>query len=163
MVMNFEKLSENIITIIGEVLKDKKLINYIGWNGDNPSQQSIDPLAIAPKGASERIFPYPFDVNFKEDIRTELHIYYPNLKFESNGHAGRTVVLFDIVVHKSVWLLTDNGKKIIRPYEIANLILNIFKDKNIKNLGKLHFVEADHTVVNEEFEGFRLIATATEF
>lgn len=161
--MNFERLSSNIITIIGEVLRNQALCNYIGWNGDNPSDQNIAPSTIAPRGSSERLFPYPFDVTFKEDVRTQLHIYYPNLTFENNGHAGRAVILFDIVVHKDIWLVMDKDKKIIRPYEIAKLILDTFKDKNIEGLGELHFVSADHTVVNESFEGFRIVATTTEF
>lgn len=161
--MNFNRLSSNIITIIGEVLKNQELVNCIGWNSDEPSKQQINPSEIAPRGKSERIFPYPFDVSFKDDIRTQLHIYYPNLTFESNGHAGRAVILFDIVVHKSIWLMTDDQKKVIRPYEIARLILDTFKDKNVEGLGEIHFVSADHTVINEQFEGFRIIATTTEF
>lgn len=161
--MNFDRLSSNIITIIGEVLKNQSLVNCIGWNGDNPSAQNISPSEIAPKGKGERVFPYPFDVTFKEDVRTQLHIYYPNLTFESNGHVGRAIIFFDIVVHKDIWLFMDDGKKVIRPYEIAKLILDSFKDKNVEGLGEIHFVSADHTVVNEQFEGFRIAATTTEF
>lgn len=163
MVMNFNRLSSNIITIIGEVLKNQDLVNCIGWSGDDPSNQAINPSDIAPRGKGERIFPYPFDVSFKDDIRTQLHVYYPNLSFENNGHAGRAVILFDIVVHKDIWLMMDRGEKVIRPYEIARLILDAFKDKNVEGLGEIHFVSADHTVVNEQFEGFRLVATSTEF
>ncbi|OME53982.1 hypothetical protein BSK59_15485 [Paenibacillus odorifer] len=161
--MNFGRLSSNIIAVIEEVLRSQTLVNYLGWNRDNPSVQVINPISIAPRGESERIFPYPFDTTFKDDVRTQLHIYYPNLAFENNGHAGVAVILFDIVVHKDIWLLTDNEKKVIRPYEIARLILDAFKDKNVEGLGELHFVKADHTVVNEQFEGFRLVATTTEF
>ncbi|WP_090739293.1 hypothetical protein [Paenibacillus sp. Mc5Re-14] len=161
--MNFDRLSSNIITIIGEVLKNQSLVNCIGWNGDNPFTQKINPSEIAPKGKGERVFPYPFDVTFKEDVRTQLHIYYPNLTFENNGHVGRAIIFFDIVVHKDIWLFMDNEKKVIRPYEIAKLILDSFKDKNVEGLGEIHFVSADHTVVNEQFEGFRIAATTTEF
>lgn len=161
--MNFGRLSSNIIAVIDEVLRNQTLVNYLGWNGDNPSAQTISPVSIAPRGVSERIFPYPFDTTFKDDVRTQLHIYYPNLAFENNGHAGVALILFDIVVHKDIWLLIDEGKKVIRPYEIARLILDAFKDKNVEGLGELHFVKADHTVVNEQFEGFRLVATTTEF
>ncbi|MGG4105151.1 hypothetical protein AAXB25_14640 [Paenibacillus lautus] len=161
--MNFERLSSNIIAVIGEVLKNQTLCNYIGWNGDNPSTQNVAPSVIAPKGSGERVSPYPFDVTFKEDVRTQLHIYYPKLVFKNNGHAGMAVILFDIVVHKDIWLVMDDGKKIIRPYQIAQLILETFKDKNVEGLGEIHFMEAEHTVVNENFEGFRIVATTTEF
>lgn len=161
--MDFERLSSNIISLIDEVLKNKNLVNYIGFDGDNPSSQSISAKSIAPKGEKERILPYPFDTSFNEDVRTQLHIYYPNLAFQNNGHASQVVVFMDIVVHKSIWLLTDKGKKLIRPYQIAKFIVDTFKDRNIPNVGKIHFLEGAHTVINNQFEGFRLVATFTEF
>jgi hypothetical protein len=163
MVMNFERLSSNVITIIAEVLKNQKLVNYLGWNGDHPSAKSIVPSTIAPKGANERILPYPFDTSYKADVRSQLHIYYPSMVFENNGNAGVALVVFDIVVHKSIWLLTDADKRVIRPYQVANFIMQSFKGKSIEGLGELHFIKADHTVINEQFEGFRLVARITEF
>lgn len=161
--MDFERLSSNIVVAIDQVLKNQNLVNYIGWNGNDPSLQSVVPSSIAPKATNERIFPYPFDTSYKEDVRTQLHIYYPSLVFQNNGKASQVVMLFDIVVHKSIWLLTDNGKKVIRPYQIAKYIVDTFKDKRIDGLGEIHFLQGSHTVINEQFEGFRLVARFTEF
>lgn len=161
--MNFDRLSQNMITIIGEVLKNQQLVNYLSVNSDNPSSTNIPSLTIAPNGINQRVFPYPFDTTFKDDVRSQLHIYYPKITFENNGNAGRAIVIFDIVVHKDIWLVQDNGQKVIRPYQIATLIFNTFKDKHVKGLGQIHFVGADHTVINEQFEGFRLVARLTEF
>lgn len=161
--MNFERLSSNIIVTIGEILKNQNLVNYIGWDGDNPSVAKIVPSDIAPKGANERILPYPFDTSFNDDVRTQLHIYYPSLTFKNNAKASQAIILFDIVVHKDIWLVTDMGKKLIRPYQIAKYIVDIFKDKNINGLGELHFLQGTHTIVNDKFEGFRLVARLTEF
>jgi hypothetical protein len=163
LVMNFERLSSNIIVVINEILKNQNLVNYIGWTSDNPSSQSIVPSSIAPKAPNERIFPYPFDTNYKGDVRTQLHIYYPSFTFENNGKASQVVMLFDIVVHKSIWLVTDNGKKLIRPYQIAKLLVDTFKDKHIDGLGEIHFIQGSHTIINDQFEGFRLVARFTEF
>lgn len=161
--MNLERLSSNVIYAIDEILKNQTLVNYIGFTGDNPSNEKVDPSTIAPRGKNERIFPLPFDTTFKTDVRTQLHIYYPNITFENNGNVGKTIILFDIVVHKDIWLLMDKGEKLIRPYKIANLILETFKGEIIQGLGEIHFLEGDHVVVNEKFEGFRLVATTTEF
>lgn len=162
--MNYERLSSNIICIIDEVLKNQILVNYLATIGNDPSTSSPIPKAtIAPMGANERVFPYPFDISYKEDIRSQLHIYYPKMTFENNGNAGMAYICFDIVVHKNIWLLKDKGKKIIRPYQIATLILESLKGKQIEGVGKIHFLEADHTVINEKFEGIRLVATVTEF
>lgn len=163
MVMNFDRLSRNVVAIINEVLKNQKLVNYLATNGDNPSSLSLSPANIAPNSPNEKIFPYPFNIKFKDDVRSQLHIYYPNLLLENNGKAGRAFINFDVVVHKDIWLLTDEGEKVIRPYKIAQFILDSFKDKKVDELGEIHFVRIDHVVVNEEFEGVRLLATTTEF
>lgn len=161
--MDFRRLSVNLIAIIEETLKNQELVNLIGFDGNNPSNNNVNPKEIAPKAKNERILPYPFDVDYKEDVRTQLHIYYPRISFESNGNASKVVVLFDIVVHKDIWLLMDNGEKVIRPYQISKALIDTFNKKRVKGVGELHFLDANHTPINEEFEGFRLVAQFTEF
>lgn len=164
--MNFQRLSSNLIDIIDEILKNQELVNLIGYNKNFPILEPdtpINPKDIAPYGSKQRIFPYPFDVEYDEDIRSQLHIYYPNFTFVNNSKASEVIVIFDIVVHKKIWLMLDNGNKVVRPYQIVKKILEIFKDKRIGNLGKIHFIEGSHTVINREFEGIRLVAKFTEF
>jgi hypothetical protein len=59
--------------------------------------------------------------------------------------------------------MMDNSKKVIRPYQIANQIVTSMKDKRIGHLGKIHFIDGSHTLINKEFEGVRLVAKFTEF
>jgi hypothetical protein len=163
MVMDLTRMSSNLIDIIDEVLKNQELVNLIGSNGNLPVSTPVDPKSIAPKGVNERILPYPFDIEYEDDVRTQLHIYYPSFKFTSNGHANEIILIFDIVVHKDIWLMMDNSKKVIRPYQIANQIVTSMKDKRIGHLGKIHFIDGSHTLINKEFEGVRLVAKFTEF
>lgn len=161
--MDFERLSSNNVALISELLKNQSLVNYIGHTGDNPNSVNISPASIAPNGAKERIFAYPFDTEYNDDVRTQLHIYYPSFELQNNGYANNVVVAFDIVVHKKIWLVSDNGEKIIRPYQIIKYIMDSLKGKDIPKLGKIHFLEGMHTTINEQFNGIRLIATFTEF
>jgi hypothetical protein len=161
--MDFERLSSNLVAIIDEILKNQKLVNYIGYDGNDPESKTISPQSIAPKGINERIFPYPFDVNFRDSVRTQLHIYYPHFTFENNSNASRVAIVFDIVVNKSIWLVSDGGRKLIRPYQIAKYIIDTFRDKHIDKVGKIHFIEGSHTIINDEFDGLRLVAQFTEF
>lgn len=163
MAVDFERMSSNIIDIIDEILNNKKLVNYIGYNADNPSLQNVQPKTIAPSGVNEKIFPYPFDDTFTGDVRTQIHIYYPNIDILNNGNVAKTALNFDIVVNKKIWLLKDNGKKIIRPYQIAKYLYESFHGKKVGGLGTIHFLNGSHTMINSEFEGLRLIATFTEF
>lgn len=161
--MDFERMSSNIIDIIGELSKNRKLVNYIAHNGDNPSTQNISFKEIAPSSKGEKVFAYPFDIDFTSDVRTELHIYYPNFEMDNNGHSSKIIINFDIVVHKSIWLVNDGGKKIIRPYQIAKYIIDSLKGKKIGGLGDIHFIGGAHTIANSKFEGLRLSASFTEF
>lgn len=164
MVMSYlGRLSSNIVDIVNMILKNQMLVNYIGHNGDFPLTTPVNPLDIAPKGVDERIFTYPFDTSYTEDVRTQLHIYYPSFDFENNNHATGFFIVFDIVVHKDIWLVQDNSRKVIRPYQITEYLVETLKDKRIGNLGKISFVEGNHIIVNQQFEGVRLVAKFTEF
>lgn len=163
MTVRLEKFSSNIINIIDEILKNQEICNLVGQDGNIPVATPVLAKDIAPKGVKERIFAYPFDTNFTEDTRSQLHIYYPSFSFENNGHATEIVIIFDVVVHKNIWLMTDNKKKVIRAYEIVRNIVSSMNGKNIDGVGKIHFVEGAHTIVNSEFEGVRLVAKLTEF
>lgn len=161
--MDLERMSSNVIDIIDEILKNQKLVNYIGHNGNNPSVQSINARDIQPMATGEKLFAYPFDVEYTGDVRTELHIYYPSFEFINNSNAFKSALIFDIVVHKSIWLVSDDGKKLIRPYQITKLLVDTFKGKRVGSVGKINFLQGAHTVINSEFEGVRLIANITEF
>lgn len=161
--MDLQRLSSNLISVIDEVLKNQDLVNLIGNDGDNPSSTNILAKTIAPKGVNERILPYPFDLSFKGDVRSQLHIYYPRVSFVNNGQVGKVMLMFDIVVHKNIWLYVDNGKKLIRPYQMLKHLVDSFKDKRVKGVGEIHIADANHIYVNEEFECIRVIANFTEF
>ncbi len=164
--MNLERLSSNLIDIIDEVLKNQELVNLIGHNGNFPivaPNNPVRPSDIAPFGSNQKIFPHPFDVEYKEDVRTQLHIYYPEFIFVNNGHANEVAIIFDIVVNKKIWLMMDNGKKVVRPYQIVNQIVKSFRKKRIGGLGEIHFSNGVHTIINSDFNGIRLVAKFTEF
>ena len=163
MTVRLEKFSSNIINIIEKLLDNQEICNLVGQNGNIPVKNPVLSKDIAPSGIKERIYPYPFDIDFTDDVRSQIHVYYPSFSFENNGHATEIIVIFDIVVHKKIWLMTDNKKKVIRAYEIVRNIVSSMNGKNIDGIGKIHFIEGSHTIINSEFEGVRLVAKLVEF
>lgn len=155
--------SSHIIDLIDEILKNQELCNLIGQNGNLPVKVPVDPKSISPMGEKERIYAYPFDIDFTDDVRSQLHIYYPSFSFENNANVADISVVFDIVVHKKIWLMMDNKRKVIRAYEIARNIVGSMANKRIGSIGKIHFSEGMHTIINSEFEGVRLVARITDF
>lgn len=163
MTVKLDKFSSNIIDLIDEILKNQEICNLIGQEGNIPVSKPVLAKDIAPYGVKERVYAYPFDIDFTDDVRSQLHVYYPSFSFENNGHVAEIIVIFDIVVHKKIWLMMDNKKKVIRAYEVAKNIVSSMGDKRIGNIGKIHFIEGSHTIINSEFEGVRLVAKITEF
>lgn len=161
--ITLRRFSTNVVEIINSCLKNQKLVNYLGFDQNNPEQATIVPSTIAPKGLDERFFVYPFSVNFTGKVRSQLHIYYPDFKFVNNTNAVQSTVFFDIVVHKSIWLVQQGTEKMVRPLQIADAIFETFNDKLIKSVGKMHFLEGHQIVVNEEYSCIRLVATITDF
>lgn len=161
--MELNRLSSNLISIIDELLRNQELVNLVANIGNNPLQTNVNPNSIAPRAKNERVIPYPFDVEFKSDVRSQVHIYYPFVTMDNNANVGKVGLVFDIVVHKDIWLYSENGKKLVRPYEIISQIFKTFNKRDIPNLGKIHFLDMVHIVVNENFEGIRLTARFTEF
>lgn len=161
--MDFERLSDNIISIINEMLKNQSLVNYIGYNGNDPDSQTINPATIAPNGVQQKIFPNPFNANYVGDVRSQVHVYYPQFTFINNGHANKVMLAVDICVHKDIWLMKNGSKKLVRPYQIAKLIIETLGNRHIPSVGKLHFSNGEHSIINEEFEAIRLFASFTEF
>jgi hypothetical protein len=162
-----ELLSANLVQTIESCVRNEDLVKLLYYNGMNPlSNTPVNPSLIAPFGEEERIFAYPFNVNFVGKEKSQLHIYYPDLKFKNNAYVEKVVVWFDIVVHKRLWLTAQDNKKIVRPYEIASLIARQF-DGTIPNtkgtVGKLDFLAMGHVAVNEEFDAIRLEAIMTNY
>lgn len=165
---NLQLLSPNLVQIIEKCANNPILGKLLLHNDNiNPlSKSEVYPSDIAPFGKSERILPYPFDITFKDEERTQLHIYYPEMAFVASGNIEKATVWFDIVVHNRLWLYSQNGKKLVRPYDIASQITKIF-DGTIPDtkstVGKLDFSVMAHVPVNEEFNAIRLQALMTTF
>lgn len=162
-----ELLSNNLVQIIERCANSEELAKLLYYNDSvNPlSKDIVQADTIAPLGKKERILPYPFDVKFKSEQRSQLHIYYPELNFVGDN-IEEVFVWFDIVVHKRLWLYSQDNKKLVRPYQLASQIARLF-DGAIPNtkstVGKLHFKALGHVAVNEEFDGIRLEALMTNF
>jgi hypothetical protein len=159
--MKLDELSSDLIEVIGICLESQNLAKLLFYTSSKPLQEApITTSEIAPFGRRERILPYPFDLNYKADQRSQLHIYFPSLEFKNNTIVEDTLIWFDIVVHKKLWLILDDtrvrNEKKIRPYEIAKEIANLTNDY-------CHLLTLNHLAVNEEYDALRLEARIRNF
>jgi hypothetical protein len=149
--MKLLTLSDDLINLMGTLLTNNELAKLVYYTQANPlSQPNFNIVEIAPFGKKERILPHPFDIDYTEDVRSQIHIYFPVLEFENNQIVEDCLVFIDVVVHTSIWTIVDsNGRKKIRPYEIARNIIHELKDI-------CSFQEMTHLAVNDQFQALRI-------
>lgn len=159
--VKLQLLSPNLVMMLQEVLKDEEIVKYLNYNDKTPLSKP-SPTLPANDLMLNKVFPFPFDVNVTTEEGSQVRIYFPKGFFKSKEIVTDTVVVFDIVVAKSLWLVNDGDPK-IRPYEIMKNIVNLFSDKNIGTIGRLNFDNFTHLLINEKFSGIRLYAEMTTF
>jgi hypothetical protein len=161
--MNLQTISSDLVTFLGKFLKDDELIYLVGNDVTRPFEMAKKSVStLAPNGSDQRFYPYPFNVEYKEGQRSQIHLYFPSMLFQNNDIVEDIVIWFDIVVHKELWLiekkLADGSiAKLIRPYEIAQQIAEIVKrvDIGTRDL-KIDLVAFDHLGVNSNYQAIRL-------
>jgi hypothetical protein len=152
--LKLELLSPNLVLLIDEILDNQNICKYLYYDDKNPLGQST--IADTSGLLLTKIFPYPFSSVITEEC-TQLRLYYPDGEFDSIGKIEQSLVLFDIICHKNLWLINDGTNSLIRPYEIMKELINLF-DQSLSTVGKLKFKRFNHLFVNDKFDCIRLMA-----
>lgn len=157
--VKLELLSDNIIIIIDEIMKNQNLCKLIHYDSKTPLEQ---PDLVSPHNSLmyERIYPFPFNPDIVKDDRVELRVYYPDGELINGQHIEINRIFFDIVVSKnkdvySVWI---DGKRKIRPYEIMKEIVSMFFKKSYGTLGEIKFKKFRHIYISNKFDILNLDA-----
>jgi hypothetical protein len=163
LVNNLQTISSDLVTFLGKFLQDNDLIYLVGNDDIRPYELPKKSVgSLAPMGTDQRFFPYPFNIEYREGRRSQVHLYFPSMTFENNDIVEDIIIWFDIVVHKELWLIekrADNGlfQKLIRPYEIARKIAEIIKRVDVGEIDlKVDLNAFDHLAVNENYQAIRI-------
>lgn len=163
--VKLELLSKNLVLVMKKIFENDNLCKYIYYD-------TADPLSEPPIpngnqygltfGDEARVKPYRFDPQATTRGNTNLRIWYPE------GQVNKTAVekvdlFFDIVVAKGLWLISTVDESQIRPFMIAQEIVNTFNDNSVGTLGKIDFEFFSQEYVNQEYEMIRLIANIKMF
>lgn len=161
--MNLSTISSDLVGLLGKLLRDDELIYLVGNDIARPFEGAKKSVGeLAPLGTDQRFYPYPFNVEYKEGMRSQIHVYFPSMVFVNNDVVEDSVVWFDVVVHKELWLiekrLADGTiAKLVRPYEIVQNIAEIIKrvERDTRDL-KIDLISFDHLGVNANYQAIRL-------
>lgn len=149
-------LSSNLVLILQEIVKNQNICKLLHYNTSTPLS-SADITLPANNLILNKIFPYPFNQNVILEDCSQIRVYVPNGYLENNRIIENTDICFDIIVAKNLWLINNNGQSLIRSYEIAKELVNIF-NKNVSTIGRLNFKKFIHISVNDKFDCIRLIS-----
>ena len=152
-------MSDNLIIIIDEILKQQELCKLIHYNEKFPFEQ---PNLTLPANhlirTDEKVLPYMFDEKAVLEEQSQLRVYYPEFQFVNGQVVENTLIHFDIICAKTLWLINVGGKGKIRPYEMIKYLVSHLYDRSIGTVGKLRFIGGQQLTVNEKFASIRVFA-----
>lgn len=158
--MRFDSLSKNIVQIMIELSRNDGLAKLLIHNEDNPFSSTlpvIDKTKLAnPQSDLCRIHPFPFDPEAVTEDSSFIRVYYNDGEFGSNEVISETRLHIDIVVAKSLWLINDGEKSMIRPYEIMSRVIDMVGKRGLGTSIKLSMDGFQHLAVNTKFDAIRI-------
>lgn len=147
----YSLLSDNLIIIITEIIKNDKLCKLIDDNSPAP----LDNNNYVGNLLGSKIFPYSFNPDITLEKCTQLRVYYPYGDIK-NRVIENTTIYFDIIIHKDLYLINIDDKMYIRDLLIMTELINTFNNISLSTVGKLVFSNFSNLAVNNEFNCLRL-------
>ena len=157
--MRKESMSNNIIDIMLALARNEGLLRLIVNNDDEPMKTPVELTTkqlINPKDYHAKILPLPFDVDATEDEGTFLRVYYNDGELNENEVISESQIHIDIICAKSLWLINDGNKSLIRPYEIMGRVMDMLGRRSVNPTIKLHFNSYQHLYINSKYDAIRL-------
>lgn len=157
-----ESLSKNIVTIMQQLVKNDGLMKMLVHNEDNPFDTSLPKIntnkLIDPTNTCSKILPFPFDITAEVEDNSFIRVYYNDGGFDSSEVIADSRIHIDIIVAKSLWLINDGERSLIRPYEMMGRIIDMVGKRSLNCTIKLEFTGWGHLAVNQKFDAIRLYA-----
>lgn len=158
--MKMESMSSNIVNIMFELTKNEGLARLLVNDVSNPFDSTLPVIdrnkLIVPDSSISKIFPYPFDPEVTDEDGSFIRVYYNDGEFNSNETIAESQIHIDIIVSKSLWLVNDGERSLIRPYEIMGRVVDMVGRRGLSKTIKLKFDGWQHLYVNTKFDAIRL-------
>lgn len=160
--VGFDQLSPALLAILNHAIQSDNLTKYLYYNNDEPIQSpSLSDTSIL---LWDKLFPTKFDTTVKYENSSQLRVFFGSGKITNNMVVNNLTVIFDIIVAKQFWTINDGqGTSQIRPYMIMTELEKQFRNQSVPYVGKILFQGFNDIAVDEQFNGIRLTALATQF
>lgn len=159
MAMKLNNLSQHVIGVMKELSLNDGIVELLANNIPNPFSVPVTDRSklINPSSTACKIFPYPFDPEAQTEDASFIRVYYNQGEFNSNQTIQEMNMHIDIIVAKSLWLISDDLREqsLIRPYEIMDRVVDQVGERSVSPI-KLSFSGWQHLAVNTKFDAIRL-------
>lgn len=101
----------------------------------------------------KRLFKTPFNGDISDQLKSELR-FYATLIEPQHAYLGKAIFNFEIIVHNSLWELSDNK---LRPIRLVQELLKDFNGTNISGIGRLKLRGSiGNLVFGKNFSGYKI-------
>lgn len=157
--IKMESMSKNIVDIMFQLIKNEGLVRLLVNNESSPLAKDVTidkKKLINPSSVESKILPYPFDVEATISDGAFIRVYYNDGNFNDNEVIAESQIHIDIICARSLWLINDNDKSLIRPYEIMGRVIDMIGKRSLNSTIKLKFEGYQHLYINTQFDAIRL-------
>lgn len=178
MSLSLERVHSNLIYLINNLLynpvldneREKQIISQlIYYDNENPLSQLVLTQDECKNLFLDRVFPYSFE-SYSSKAITELRVFFPELDFKNGQIVEDYLIVFDIIVHKSLYMIrSENDKVEFRPYRIAQEIMKMLNDKEFYKINPhpigsgINFKRVMPLKIDDNFQCLRLIGSYKDF
>lgn len=156
--MKMESMSKNIVNVMLELAKNEGLARLLVNNDVNPFLKPVNDKSVLINNSSDdsKIFPYPFSPDATISDSSFIRVYYNDGDFNENEVIAESNLHIDIIVARSLWLINDGERSMIRAYEIMGRVIDMVGKRSINSTVKLKFEGYQHLYINPKFDAIRL-------
>lgn len=151
-------MSKSIVDIMKEIANNTGVARLLMNNTNTPYNEipeNIEDIAnINSKHA--KIYPFPFNPDAEIKDGSFIRVYYNYGELDSSETISDLDIYIDIVVAKSLWLISDANKSLIRPYEILGRVIDTVGRRSGRNSIRIEVKGFQHLSVNNSFDAIRI-------
>lgn len=142
---SFLSLEKDYALIIDKIIKNNRLQKLLYYNTEDaltrPNLSQTEILELLQKNI--KLTPR---IKIDPDLEVYIVIGFDNFSPTENPEFRDNDIIFDIICHPDVWMLTDYQ---VRIFKIAGEIDAMFNNQRLTGIGKLQFVGGTQIAMNQ--------------
>jgi hypothetical protein len=143
----FDKLNDNLMTVLNECFKSQELAKLLIYNTEDALfQPDLEDTSVI---LFQKLFPYPFVPGTQEAACSVINIIFDDFEL-SNTKIKNGVISFKVLCHTSLWKMIGA----LRPFSIISEIDKLFNEQKVACMGKLSYLNTKLLWATNDYDGY---------